>query len=245
MLEADDVATAPDKEDSAYEEELMSSDLPRCSDLQPHGHAKRQKIEEFRHGPSDLRSLLLMPQALAAAVVSAIRGIVPDFQEFRCSKWQKVRVTTSYSGMGIPEEAVAAIRWHLRQLGVTLEVEFYSACEMSETCRQALGSKRDSTRAQHIFGNLLDRLPPQVQQELQQMFTAAREAISMEIVAVKQQSGPQAARAAHRALLQERASKIWHAASSLLATVGFSSHAAGLIYCSLFMWSGQSLELCE
>jgi len=66
-------------------------------------------------------------------------------------------ITTDYSGIGSAEWAVRFLKRSLWKIGIQLKVRFFSATDVDKVCRSILFSHREP--AEHVFGNLLDRLP--------------------------------------------------------------------------------------
>ena len=80
-------------------------------------------------------------------------------------------VTTTYSGTGSFESGVhraclcAADSLGLDQAEIQ-DIHFYSATELDETARRVLAGHPNSTRPEHIFGNVLDRVPEKYRDDI-------------------------------------------------------------------------------
>ena len=76
-------------------------------------------------------------------------------------------IISHYSGKGTAESMLADISEYVCKmspsLGTCLQPRFRcsSACDISHTCRNLMLQQPEESRPQHIFGNILDRIPQQ------------------------------------------------------------------------------------
>lgn len=68
-----------------------------------------------------------------------------------------VVLTTSYSGVGSPEWAVLFLLQAFRDLGYSLNIIFYSACDCDKLCQSLLMAHHQ--KPMHVFSDLCSRLP--------------------------------------------------------------------------------------
>ena len=81
-------------------------------------------------------------------------------RDHRPPKHLRVRLTSSYSGMGMAEIALDCVCSSLAQHNVHVDVVQHSQTEISQACRECL-------TGQHRFGDLLERLDPSVTEKLE------------------------------------------------------------------------------
>ena len=71
-------------------------------------------------------------------------------------------MTTSYSGVGMAENAAAHVTHALDHIGLDVDLQLYSATEANDVCHQFLEAK-------HVFGDLLERADKKIWQHLRDM----------------------------------------------------------------------------
>jgi hypothetical protein len=113
-------------------------------------------------GPSSLEEVLSLPSKYGELLGRAPhRAALSDVLD------RGIFVTSGYSGTGGFELAVDAV---VTAAGVSLDkvpnIVYYSACDSSESARQALLSHSPRTRPEHVFGDMLERVPDRELQEL-------------------------------------------------------------------------------
>lgn len=80
---------------------------------------------------------------------------------------RKLSVRTQYSGMGCVEQAWHAMALSLSFVGVHASTPvFLEQCDISPLCRQVLLSLPEPCKARHDYGDLLQRVPWNIRQEL-------------------------------------------------------------------------------
>jgi hypothetical protein len=74
----------------------------------------------------------------------------------------RVYVTTPFSGLGTPEIALKQILGSLREnFGQDLTIQMHSATDIDPTCSSILGTHIGECAPEHIFEDVLDRIPPE------------------------------------------------------------------------------------
>ena len=112
-----------------------------------------------RSSPRSLEEVLRCLQDPTRRVVEVLQQRLPMWpwkpKTFCGSDWQEVWITTSYSGIGFAEAAVAELVREFAELGTELKVKFLSACEIHDTPRRALLKHKDDSGApEHVFGDV-------------------------------------------------------------------------------------------
>jgi hypothetical protein len=87
-----------------------------------------------------------------------------------------VVMTTSYSGIGSAEWAMAFIKKAFESYNCYVEVEFYSACDFAPSCRRMLQQHREPPK--HIFGDLQDRVPAALLEYIHKLQAAYNEELT-------------------------------------------------------------------
>ena len=78
----------------------------------------------------------------------------------------EIVLTTHFSGMGTSEMALAMIEDMLQQHGISLPMRVHSATDINHDCRKVLMSYQPPHGPEHVFGDILDRLPEQAKDRL-------------------------------------------------------------------------------
>lgn len=78
----------------------------------------------------------------------------------------EIVLTTHFSGMGTSEMALAMIEDMLQQHGISLPMRVHSATDFNQDCRKVLMSYQPPHGPEHVFGDILDRLPEQAKDRL-------------------------------------------------------------------------------
>ena len=122
--------------------------------------------QKLRRGPQSLGELMDWPRDLADALWGPTTATSPTQGQLRLQRLQQVtlkglQVLTDFSGVGSPEEAL----WEMFQAAGLPPPEYFRSCDVDASCLRLLASDH-RTRAQHVFQDILDRLPAKAQQSL-------------------------------------------------------------------------------
>eukprot|EP00969_Alexandrium_andersonii_P244233 10791496-Alexandrium_andersonii.AAC.1 len=124
--------------------------------------SRSHKYHGDRRGPETALGLTTVGSDMLGRLVATRVGTVgpPFVEELRSSLAARPVLTTSYSGVGTMEAAMAQVveaasDREFDGTGVTL----YSASEINPTCRSILLAHGPSSKPLHVFGNILDRVP--------------------------------------------------------------------------------------
>lgn len=121
-------------------------------------------------------------------------------------------LTTSFSGIGSAEWAMAFIRHALARQGCNVVVRHHSACDTSTLCRSMLS--KHASPPDHIFCDLMDKLEPEIVEQLVALQASFREKLPpLGSTSVKQ----------HRHQVTDVGQRFLEAACELLR--GYSSRA--------------------
>jgi hypothetical protein len=146
-------------------------------------------------GPSTLPEILEILKPMVQRLVKMWRQTHPGMTQLRGQSWRKVLVTTSYSGIDFPGTALAMITAYLRELGISLDVQFYSACDVDPQCQKGLMNKKpEMGKPEHVFDTLLGHFPEDLIQTLLSAAKAAREHVGQVVRATESKYGKKAAR---------------------------------------------------
>ena len=126
----------------------------------------------FPDGPHDLNSCLGWADRYCQSLSDYdINHSTKLLQEFTETVGEQIVVTTSYSGIGSAENALAslvdAVQKHHHRRGLPLDqhpVVFYSVTEKMPAALKLLDSHGPQTKALHRFGDILHRVPEAVLQ---------------------------------------------------------------------------------
>ena len=141
-----------------------------------------------RSSPHSLEEVLQCLQDPTRRVVEVLKQRLPMWpwkpNTFCGRDWQEVWVTTSYSGIGFAEAAVAELVREFAELGIELKVKFLSACEIKGIPRQALLKHKDDCGApEHVFGDIMSQIPAELKNMLVQRASTLREEVTAEVKA--------------------------------------------------------------
>ena len=116
---------------------------------------------EHLPGPRSLDEVLAWPSDFVERVQVFDSACGSDYsQALQHNACGGLIVTTAYSGMGGAETAAAQIVDTLASKSATPHaVVFHSSCDMDILAQRALQAHTQSSRSQHLFTNVLDRLP--------------------------------------------------------------------------------------
>jgi hypothetical protein len=200
-----------------------ASELELLDDLEGDVDDFAPLSEHLPSGPLLLEDILAVLGPMARAVVSHLRQrLGQDFQRLGNHRWQKVIVTTTYSGMDFPGIALSMLKTHLAELDVKLDFELYAATDIDQHCRKALLSK--SNQPLHVFGCVLHRVPLEIRNCLQIELQHHRFEILSVVEAQKAAGQPvEAIRSLRKKLISERTTQFLRFAQLHLAKVDMAS----------------------
>jgi hypothetical protein len=116
-------------------------------------------------GPSSLSELLRLPEQFVT-----IFGHPDHSANFASLCKDGLVVTSNFSGTGGFEGAAEALLTsaiaEAGQAGEVPAIVFYSASDSSESARRALMLHTPKTKSKHIFGDIIERVPPRTRSEL-------------------------------------------------------------------------------
>ena len=132
-------------------------------------------------------------------------------------RWRRVVLTTTYSGMDFPGVALSMLRHFFLECGWQLEVQCYSAADIDESCRHALLQKPPERGGpEHVFGSVLDRVPPTLRDGLLLQLSQLRSLVRRSVWATDRLKGKKAASARRKDLILKLGSRfLEHAAAQV------------------------------
>jgi hypothetical protein len=176
-------------------------------------------------GPSTLPEILEILKPMVQRLVKMWRQTHPGMTQLRGQSWRKVLVTTSYSGIDFPGTALAMIIAYLRELGISLDVQFYSACDVDPQCQKGLMNKKpEMGKPEHVFDTLLGHFPEDLIQTLLSAAKAAREHVGQVVRATESKYGKKAARRRRSELVVKLGTRFVDWMRGRLSQVGVNSH---------------------
>ena len=118
-------------------------------------------------GPSCLEEVLLVLHPMVVIVLQRLEALLGGpVTSIAGTRWKKVIVITTYSGMDFPGAALQQLKSHFERCGVHFEFELYAATDINNACKTALLQKKDPPK--HVFDSILDRIPASLKDELMQ-----------------------------------------------------------------------------
>ncbi|MCP4240020.1 MAG: hypothetical protein GY772_05620, partial [bacterium] len=171
-------------------------------------------------GPATAGAVLCRLDSMVQAAAHTLHeeGLLGDCRrDLRGGGWDHVVVTTSYSGIGCAEAALAWIRDAFQDAGVSLALHFHSATDISAVCRKVLASHVRGSRPEHIFGNVQASVPASTIARLEAMGAIYRERITARVSAARLAKGMEHASDVRRAEVQRLGDKFAEKATKLLA----------------------------
>ena len=184
----------------------------------------------FPNGPSLLEDILAVLRPMVCTVVSHLKQrLGADFRQLGNNKWQKVIVTTTYSGMDFPGTALSMLRNYFAELDVQLDFQLYAATDIDQNCRKALLLK--SNQPLHVFSSVLHRIPIEVRTSLQIELESHRFAILSLVDAEKAKgSSQEATHSLRKKLIRERTIQFLRSAQLHLAKVDMAKYKDNWCY---------------
>ncbi len=166
-------------------------------------------------------------------------GIIPEQdgeEAVRGAGWDHVVVTSSYSGMGCPEAALAWIRDALKDVGIALDVRFHGASDVSGVCRKVLRLHKPGSRAEHIFSDVQSLFPEEKRRTLEKLGKRYRDQVKASTKAAESAKGSEVAASVYRVETRRLGEKFFTRARQLLA-----EHTFDL---SVRVWCDAHQRLC-
>ena len=131
-----------------------------------------QAMEELEPGADSISDLLAWPTALgkclwgSQASGAVVHTAFAEQSHRRLCCLQRLtdkglEIMTDFSGVGSPEQALL----EMCQVAQVPPPHYYRACDVDPACQQVLIAPHPA-RAEHVFQDILDRLPPKAQQRL-------------------------------------------------------------------------------
>ena len=106
----------------------------------------------------------------SASALLSMQGVdIPSLREKISSK--KVLVTTSYSGIGVPEIAFTFLKRAFQQHGGDLRYAFHASTDFDQLCQRVLSAHHQQSASDHLFGDLLEKIPQERLAALKEMQT--------------------------------------------------------------------------
>ena len=146
-----------------------------------------------RPGPHNLEEVLSCRFAVAAVDQHARQAGVDLRRKSPSTLGQVTYITTSYSGIGTAEAAVAEVARQLSLTGSAVNFKMHGAVERDPRCLEALQLHRSCSKSTHIFNDVTDRIPRQVATRLQQRAATLRRRVAELVDRARQQHGKEAA----------------------------------------------------
>ncbi len=143
----------------------------------------------FFPGPTTLEGLFNWPNfAVRRMLDYAATNGIPQFGVSLRRVARNIQVSTSYSGMGCAEAVCPMLKAALRTVGVETSFQIHSATDTNSTCRRVLLQHQEDSRPEHVFFDVLDRLPPAVRVELEAAGKELRELLQERVEKFKREA---------------------------------------------------------
>ena len=126
-----------------------------------------------KNGPATFEEAMLWAEKLFPDMLAALaeQGASPEYVLGKLND-MKVVVTTTYSGMGVPEIACSFLKKAFQKHKCCLEFGFHGCRDMDPLCRKMLTFSRFPS--EHMFGDIMDSVSPELAERLKSMQKASR-----------------------------------------------------------------------
>lgn len=151
----------------------------------------RKEIRCKAEGPYSLQDVLSLRFATDAADRRAQTAGVDLRRQRTETLGQTTYITTSYSGIGTAEAAIAEVARQFSLTGPAVSFHMHGSVERDAKCLETLKLHRSSSRSDHIFQDVLDRIPQEVAKQLQQRAAALRRKVGLLVQRACQTTGTQ------------------------------------------------------
>ena len=143
-------------------------------------------VDGSDHGPESFEEIMqwASKQLTSSLAMLSGQGVMPSAVLQDLSQKTFV-ITTSYSGIGVPEVALQFLQDAVSQHGGSMQFSVHAATDASPLCRRVLANHHRATRSEHLFSNLLERMPRGTLEALQGMQAKYMDKFKSEISAGK------------------------------------------------------------
>lgn len=188
-------------------------------------------------GPRGLAEVLSMRPAVAAVDQRSLLAGVDVRRTSTATLGQVTFVTTSYSGIGTAEAAVAEVARQLNLTGSAVVLRMHGAVERDPKCLEALQLHRPCSKSEHIFQDVNDRIPSELARRLLQRAALLRRKVALHVDRVLETLGKVAADDARAKWVSELGSKFLDQAKRALGKLDWSKYGQ-------FSWCVRHGRMC-
>jgi hypothetical protein len=174
-------------------------------------------------GPHSLQDVLSLRFVTDAADQRAQTAGVDLRRQRTETLGQTTYITTSYSGIGTAEAAIAEVARQFSLTGPGVSFHMHGSVERDAKCLETLRLHRSSSRPAHIFQDVLDRIPEEVAKQLQQRAAALRRKVGLLVQRACQTTGTQDIEKTRAKHVNELGSKFLRHAKQKLGQLDWSA----------------------
>ncbi len=198
-----------------------------------HAEDNRQQGQNSRApGPGTLEGVLNVLAEPVATFLGLVSDKLPNPSRIAGVDWDVLCFTTSYSGIGCAEATMSMLQTQLRGHGKDISVRYYRAVDAAHHCREALlNHAPDAGSPEHVFADILARIPHELAQTLLQQAAAARAKIAEKVTATKMGRDRRTAADLRARMLRTLGESFVRDVRKALETVDFSSESSGSCHC--------------
>jgi len=188
----------------------------------------RLAAPQLLDGPRNFSEVLTVLRPAVAKVVETARaaGLVL-IARFVGKDREEIVVTTSYSGMGTPEATISMVRHYFREMGIAAKVTMFSATDVNATCRAALLGQKAESACEHVFGDVLDRIPGNVRLRLETAAARLGAQVARRTAAVSLAKGRRRSRGISQSRGGQAGAPLHHEGAEAAGADSVSSRTAG------------------
>ena len=134
-------------------------------------------------GPTSREEVMMSLDASVAMVVQAAKAAGIDILGHGRLGNSGVVLNSCYSGMLCAETAALAVQRGLAKRGIKCQIRYHSACDINSLSHKATASHK--VEHDHVFINVWDRVPADVQERLQTKARSLRDGITRRLSAMR------------------------------------------------------------
>lgn len=207
-------------------------DCPGCAE--PSVGRALPRTRSAKPGPRSLAEVLSMRPMVAAVERQSELAGVDLRRSSSATLGQVTHVTTSYSGIGTAEAAVAEVARQLNLTGGEVAFRMHGAVDCDPRCLEA---HRPCSRSEHIFKDVNDRIPVELVRKLVRRAAFLRREVALRVERAQAGEGKVAADDVRQRCVSELGSKFLSQAKHALGKLDWSQ-------CGQFSWCVLHSRMC-
>ena len=166
----------------------------RCvpSEMNKKSSRSAASLESQPAGPQTLAEVLNITMPMARVIVETMRASSPTAKNLHGQTWQRLVLTTSFSGVDFPGAVLFWLRDQLQQQGMDFHLQYYAATDHAQAPRLAVMAKQSEKRPLHFFDSIYDRISQDALHKLQAGAENLRRQVRLETHQRSMNEGPSA-----------------------------------------------------